>query len=67
MEHGLGCVEIAKRIYRSDGKTKFGETAIVNCMNKLRKNKNWRGGERRVQGRCARRPQSKTGRSYAGC
>jgi hypothetical protein len=50
MEHGLGCVEIAKRIYRSDGKTKFGETAIVNCMNKLRKNKNWRGGREEGSG-----------------
>ena len=43
MEHGLGCTEIAKRICRSDGKTKFGETAIVNCMNKLKENKRWRG------------------------
>lgn len=43
MEHGLGCVAIAKRIYRSDGKSQFGETAIVNCMNKLKEQPDWRG------------------------
>ena len=43
MEHGLGCTEIASRVFKADGKTLFGETAIVNCMNKLRDNKKWRG------------------------
>lgn len=43
MEHGLGCAAIAKRVFRSDGKTTFGKTAIVNCMNKLRENSDWRG------------------------
>ena len=50
MEHGLGCTEIMNRVYRSDGKTKFGETTIVNCMNKLKKNKNWRGGREEGSG-----------------
>ena len=43
MEHGLGCVEIRRRVFRNDGKTPFGETAIVNCMNKLREQPGWRG------------------------
>ena len=43
MEHGLGCAAIAKRVFRSDGKTTFGKTAIVNCMNKLTENSDWRG------------------------
>ena len=43
MEHGLGCSAIAKRVFRSDGETPFGETAIVNCMNKLTKETDWRG------------------------
>ena len=44
MEHGLGCTSIASRIFKADGKTTFGETAIMNCMNKLRNNPAWRGG-----------------------
>ena len=47
MEHGLGCTEIASRVFKADGKTLFGETAIVNCMNKLRDNKQWMGRETR--------------------
>ena len=43
MEHGLGCVAIAGKVFRADGKTPFGNTAIVNCMNKLRENSLWRG------------------------
>ena len=43
MEHGLGCGAIAKRVFRSDGKTTFGKTAIVNCMNKLQEESSWRG------------------------
>ena len=43
MEHGLGCTAIAKRVLKPDGKTNFGERAIVNCMNKLKADPGWRG------------------------
>ena len=47
MEHGLGCKAISERVFKADGKTHFGETAIVNCMNRLKKNPRWTG-ERKV-------------------
>ena len=43
MEHGLGCKKIAERVLKADGETTSGETAIVNCMNKLREDPSWRG------------------------
>ena len=43
VEHGLGCTAIAKKVFKADGKTRFGETTIVNCMNKLKTNPSWRG------------------------
>ena len=43
MEHGLGCKKISERVLKADGKTPFGETAIVNCMSKLREDPSWRG------------------------
>ena len=43
MEHGLGCKKISERVLKADGKTPFGETAIVNCMGKLREDPSWRG------------------------
>ena len=42
MVHGLGCTAIMRLVKRADGST-FGETAIVNCMNKLKANPRWRG------------------------
>ena len=43
MEHGLSAKDIAKRIYKADGKETFGETAIQNCMNKLKEQPRWKG------------------------
>ena len=43
MEHGLGCTEIQKRLFKADGKTRFGEIAIVNGMNKIKADPKWRG------------------------
>jgi len=43
MEHGLGCVKISKRLFHSDGKTTFSETAVANCMSKLKSEPLWRG------------------------
>ena len=43
MEHGLSAASIRERVYKADGKTLFGETAIQNCMNKLAENPRWRG------------------------
>ena len=43
MEHGLGCKKIAERLYKADGKKTFGETVVVNCMNKLIEDPSWRG------------------------
>ena len=50
MEHGLGCTAIAQRVFRVDGKTPFGETAILNCMTKLQQNPNWRGEREKGSG-----------------
>ena len=43
MEHGLGCVPIQKRVFKPDGKTLYGETAIVNALKKLQADRNSRG------------------------
>lgn len=51
MEHGLGCTAISRKVMKSDGKTPFGETAIVNCMNKLKENPAWRGDREEGSGR----------------
>lgn len=43
MEHDLGCTAIMRKVLKADNKTTYGETAIVNAMNKLRANPAWRG------------------------
>ena len=43
MAHGLGCTRISEMVLKPDGKSTFGETAIVNCMNKLKADPKWRG------------------------
>ena len=43
LEHDLSAAEIARRVTRADGKTTFGETAIRNCIEKLKENPAWRG------------------------
>ena len=43
MSLGMGCNAIAQKVYKPDGKSLFSETAIVNCMNKLKENPRWRG------------------------
>ena len=42
MEHGLGSTEISRRVFKPDGKSNFSETAILQCMGKLKKNPRWR-------------------------
>ena len=44
VEHGLSAAAIAERVFKADGKTTFGTTAIQNCINKLYANPGWRGG-----------------------
>ena len=56
MEHGLGCSAIRKRVFKPDGKSMYGETAIVNAMNKLRADKTYRG----VRAEGSARPRSTT-------
>ena len=56
MEHGLGCSAIRKRVFKPDGKTMYGETAIVNAMNKLRGDKTYRG----VRAKGSARPRKTT-------
>ena len=58
MEHGLSANAIAKRVFRMDGKTPFGETAIQNCMNHLQADPKWRG--ERAEGSGAPRKTSKS-------
>lgn len=43
MEHGLGCWAIAARVFKADGKSTFGATAIHHCMTKLAAQPGWRG------------------------
>ena len=43
VEHGLSAAAIAERVFKADGKTTFGMTAIQNCINKLYANPGWRG------------------------
>ena len=52
MYHDLGARRIAGIICRADG-TKFSDTAIQDCMNKLLENKHWRG--ERAEGSRAQR------------
>ena len=51
VEHGLSAAEVAKRVFKADGKSKFGEVAIHNCMTKLRENPGWRGERAKGSGR----------------
>lgn len=43
MHHDLKSVAISRIMYKKDGKTRFSEQAILDCMNKLRSNPSWRG------------------------
>ena len=43
MEHGLGAAAISQIILKADGRNTFSDTAIRNCMRKLRENPRWRG------------------------
>ena len=43
LEHGLSAAEISKRIFKPDGTSQYGETTIINCIKKLRKQPKWRG------------------------
>ena len=43
LEHELSAAEISKRVFKPDGKTRFKETAIKNCIRKLQANPRWRG------------------------
>ena len=51
LEHGLTAAAISKRIFKRDGKTTFGETAITNCISKLQGNPRWRGERQGGSGR----------------
>ena len=51
LEHGLSAASIADRMFKQDGKTKFGPTAIQNTINKLKENPSWRGEREEGSGR----------------
>ena len=51
VEHGLSAAAIAKRVFKPDGKSKFGEIAIHNCMTKLKEDLHWRGERATGSGR----------------
>ena len=51
VEHGLSAAAISKKVCKPDGKSKFGETAIQNCMDKLQANPRWRGERAEGSGR----------------
>ena len=51
MEHGLSAGSIAQRVFKADGKTTFGPTAVQNCMNKLAEKPRWRGERPKGSGR----------------
>jgi hypothetical protein len=43
MHHGLGAQRISQIVVKADGKSKFSDTAVQDCMNKLLGNPRWRG------------------------
>ena len=49
MLHGWGAGKIAEAVKRADGES-FGETAILNCMRKLREDPGWRGERQQGSG-----------------
>jgi transposase len=51
MEHGLSAASIAQRVFKKDGKSTFGPTAIQNCMSKLKEKPKWRGERPKGSGR----------------
>ena len=50
VEHGLSAKQISERVFKADGETMFGETAIQNCINKLYANPGWRGERQKGTG-----------------
>ena len=60
VEHGLSAAAIAERVFKADGKTKFGETAIQNCINKLMTILDGEVGGKKVQALFAKRRLNKT-------
>ena len=50
MEHGLGSTSIARRVFKADGRTPYGETAIVNAINKLKADRLYRGAREEGSG-----------------
>jgi hypothetical protein len=42
MHHGLGAQRISQIVTEADGKTKWTDTAVQDCMNKLLANPRWR-------------------------
>ena len=50
MSLGMGCAAIQGKVYKPDGKTRYGETAIVNCMNKIKEDPKWRGDRKEGSG-----------------
>ena len=51
LSHGLSAAEISRRIFKPDGRTHYGETAISNCIDKLRQQPKWRGERQKGSGR----------------
>jgi len=57
MHHGLGAVRISQILRKADGKSKWSDTAVQDCMNKLAENPGWRG--ERAKGTGAERKTTK--------
>ena len=51
LSHGLSAAEISRRVFKPDGQTHYGETAISNCIDKLRQQPKWRGEREKGSGR----------------
>ena len=67
VEHGLGCIAIAKRSFKADGKTCYSETAVHKAMCKLVKVPGWRGEREERSGAPRKSTRSRTVQLSDGC
>ena len=50
MHHKLAALQISRIIFKSDGKSRFTETAIKNCMDALKSDPAWKGQRKKGSG-----------------
>ena len=51
LHHNLGPAAIAKIMAKPDGKSRYSENAISDCIKKIKADPNWRGGRKQGSGR----------------